>query len=218
MINKTPPDIRRRVAEILVERNVVDFRTDPFFRFTSGADSPIYLDNRRLLGYVGERREIVSALRAIVAASAPFDTVVGMATAGVPWAAWLADALSVPLMYVRSEAKKWGQERSVEGAPPVGTRALLVEDLVFSASSIVTAANNVRNHGLAVHHCVAIVSYGTESSARNLESADIELSVLTTVDDVLSAAVSAGTLSSSAGDIVRDWLAKTRQGTSPAIS
>src|SRR5215469_7459075 len=107
-----------RVATILVECGAIEFRTDPPFRFTSGVISPVYVDNRLLLGFVDERRALVEGLAAAAAhdAGAPaVDAVAGTATAGIPWAAWLADHWGVPMLYVRSGAKEWGKQKSIEG-------------------------------------------------------------------------------------------------------
>ncbi len=112
----------------------VAFRTSPFFRLTSGAESPVYVDNRQLLGHVAERREVVDAFIEALAAQQPApDAIAGTATAGIPWGAWIADRLSLPFLYVRSQAKAWGKESAVEGAAPEGARVLVIEDLAFSA-------------------------------------------------------------------------------------
>src|SRR5215472_19072647 len=105
-----------RVATMLVECGAIDFRTDPPFRFTSGTISPIYVDNRLLLGFVEVRRALVAGLAAAIGGDddAP-DAVAGTATAGIPWAAWLADLWGVPMLYVRSGAKEWGRQKSIEG-------------------------------------------------------------------------------------------------------
>src|SRR6266508_4455914 len=116
MKNEHPTEeSQTQVVRSLVQRGAVTFRTEPFFTFTSGAESPIYIDNRRMLGHVTERRIIVEALSALAEKLGRFDVVAGTATAGIPWATWLADSLSLPLMYVRAQAKKWGHERSIEG-------------------------------------------------------------------------------------------------------
>ena len=95
-----------QVARILVDTGAVSFRTAPFFRFTSGVESPIYVDNRRLLGFTGERRTLVAHLiRAMLRDDADVpDAIAGTATAGIAWAAWIADRLDLPMLYVRSSA------------------------------------------------------------------------------------------------------------------
>lgn len=127
-----------QVATMLVECGAIEFRTDPPFRFTSGAISPVYVDNRLLLGFVDVRRALVAGLAAAArdGAGAPaVDAVAGTATAGIPWAAWLADHWSVPMLYVRSGAKEWGRGKSIEGVVGEGWRTVVVEDLIFSGGS-----------------------------------------------------------------------------------
>ena len=103
--------------QTLVRTGAVAFRTSPFFRLTSGAESPVYVDNRQLLGHVTERLEVIDAFIAAVATqqSAP-EAIAGTATAGIPWGAWIADRLSLPFMYVRSQAKAWAR-RAQSRAP-----------------------------------------------------------------------------------------------------
>ena len=82
-------------------------------------ESPVYVDNRQLLGHVAERREVIEAMVAMtVLATSDPSAIAGTATAGIPWGAWLAERLSLPFLYVRSQAKQWGRERAVEGTAP----------------------------------------------------------------------------------------------------
>src|SRR5258708_2372213 len=125
-------------AAMLVECGAIEFRTDPLFRFTSGVTSPIYVDNRHLLGFVDVRRSLVEGLADAVSdnGGAPVtDAVAGTATAGIPWAAWLADLWGVPLLYVRAGTKEWGRQKSIEGLVGEGWRTVVVEDLTYSGGS-----------------------------------------------------------------------------------
>jgi orotate phosphoribosyltransferase len=199
-----------QIAKILVECGAVDFRTDPPFRFTSGAESPIYVDNRHLLGFVDARRALVAALAEAASDEVGrinFDAVAGTATAGIPWAAWLADYWALPLLYVRSNAKEWGMENSVEGRRQAGWRAVVVEDLLYTGGSAVTSVERLRDTGLEVDTCICIVTYNIPAS-RAIEAAGVEIKALTTVEYALAAAVSMGRLSDAQGEIVAEWLAE----------
>jgi orotate phosphoribosyltransferase len=201
-----------RVATMLVESGAIEFRTEPLFRFTSGASSPIYVDNRLLLGFVDVRRALVEGLAAAASpdgVAPPWDAVAGTATAGIPWAAWLSDFWNVPMLYVRGDAKKWGREKSVEGRVAEGWRALVVEDLIFSGGSSRTTVSRLREAGLQVDTCVCIVTYDTPAGHR-LADDGVTVKALTTVATALEAAVRLGKLSAADGEVVTEWLAKVR--------
>lgn len=207
-----------QIAEILVRTGAVSFRTDPFFRFTSGVTSPVYVDNRQLLGHVGDRGKVVEQLvRSAAPALSSVEAVAGTATAGIPWAAWIAARLELPLLYVRSEAKDWGRERAVEGAAPPGALTLLVEDLAFSGGSLLAAAKNLREANFKVEDALSIVSYETPIARQRLEESDLRLRALTTVDEALAVADEQGSLNKGQVKVVADWLQKTRHDGQPEL-
>jgi orotate phosphoribosyltransferase len=201
------------VAEILVSTGAVAFRTDPFFRFTSGVESPVYVDNRRLLGHVAERELVVAELAAAAQSegSGSVGAVAGTATAGIPWAAWLADRLQLPLLYVRAQAKEWGHARAVEGVAPAGQEVLVVEDLAFTAGSLRAATEHLREAGYVVDKVLTIVSYGTPTAASRMHALAVMHHTLTTIDAALRAASAMGTLDDSQVEVVEQWLATIRE-------
>src|SRR3989338_1697538 len=105
-----------KVAEILLKINAVVLRTKPPFRWASGILSPIYTDNRLLMSYPKDRDFIVNSfIKMIRKNKIKFEGFAGTATAGIPWAAWIAQKMNKPMVYVRSEAKEQGRENLVEG-------------------------------------------------------------------------------------------------------
>lgn len=201
-----------RVATMLVECGAIEFRADPPFRFTSGTISPVYVDNRLLLGFVDVRRALVEGLAAAVGddGGAPeVDAVAGTATAGIPWAAWLADYLGVPMLYVRSGAKEWGRRKSIEGVIGEGWRTVVVEDLIYSGGSARNTVGTLRDAGLRVDRCVCIVTYQAPES-RRLADDGVRVTALTTVDQALDAAERLGKLDVSDRAVVEEWLNKIR--------
>lgn len=197
------------IAEILVRSGAVSFRTSPFFRFTSGVESPVYVDNRQLLGDIEARLEVVEAL-VETARSMEIVVIAGTATAGIAWGAWIADRLSLPFLYVRSEAKSWGKERAVEGAAPEGARVLLIEDLAYTAGSLAAATENLREAGFIVDDALTIVSYEMPSADVRLESLGLRYVTLTTIDEALVAAQRAGSLDDHEVSVVEKWLQDRR--------
>ena len=125
------------LAEALLEALAVRLSPKRPFTWASGLKSPIYCDNRQLLGYPELRRSIVLALSERARALHP-TLIAGTATAGIPWAALVAGELDLPLAYVRAEAKKHGMGRRVEGLAVQGHRVLLLEDLISTGGSSVT--------------------------------------------------------------------------------
>ena len=203
--------LAHRIAELLVGTGAVAFRTAPFFRLTSGAESPVYVDNRQLLGHVSERLEVIAAFMQRIAAQpvAP-EAIAGTATAGIPWGAWLADRLGLPFMYVRSQAKAWGKESAVEGTAPQGARVLVIEDLAFSAGSLADAAENLRAADFRVEDALTIASYDMPAAHARMQSLSLRHSTLTTIDEALAAAARAGQLDDGQVSVVEDWLRERR--------
>ncbi len=199
-----------RIADTLVRTGAVAFRTSPFFRLTSGVESPVYVDNRQLLGHVRERLEVVDAMVGVVSAGDPPAAIAGTATAGVPWGAWLADRLALPFLYVRSQAKAWGKERAVEGFAPQGARVTVIEDLAFSAGSLLAAAENLRESGFLVEDALTIASYELPSAQARMEALGLRHTTLTTIDEALAAARRASALDDEQVSLVEDWLSQTR--------
>jgi orotate phosphoribosyltransferase len=208
----SPPDqiVTRRIAETLVRTGAVAFRTSPFYRLTSGVESPVYVDNRQLLGHVAERLEVVGAFVETLTAQLAPEAIAGTATAGIPWGAWLADRLSLPFMYVRSQAKAWGKESAVEGTAPEGARVLVVEDLAFSAGSVAAAAENLRAAGFLVEDALTIASYDMPSAHARMQALGLRHTTLTTIDEALAAAARARQLDDRQVSVVEDWLRERR--------
>jgi orotate phosphoribosyltransferase len=211
-VSVTEQALAARVADTLVSTGAVAFRTAPFFRLTSGVESPVYVDNRQLLGHVRERLEVIDAMVGAVSTQDRPTAIAGTATAGVPWGAWLADRLALPFLYVRSQAKAWGKERAVEGFAPLGSRVLAIEDLAFSAGSLLAAAENLREAGFLVEDALTIASYELPSAHARMRALGLRHTTLTTIDEALAAAVRAGSLDEEQVSLVQDWLTQRRSG------
>ena len=127
-------------AKLLVSIGAVELRTDPasWFTWSSGERAPIYCDNRIVISYPAVRKQIAEGLAdSIRHAYADVEVIAGTSTAGIPHAAWVADLLELPMVYVRGSAKEHGQGKRVEGRPLAGERVVLIEDLVsFGGSSL----------------------------------------------------------------------------------
>jgi orotate phosphoribosyltransferase len=152
----TPADI----AATLLQVEAVKLRTDPPFTWSSGLKSPIYCDNRALLSFPAERRIIIDGYKQLIAEHFPdFDVLAGTATAGIPWASFLALELNKPLVYVRSQAKAHGLEKLVEGRMVKGSRVLIIEDLISTGGSALAASAACQREAEA--HVVGVVAIFT---------------------------------------------------------
>lgn len=196
MTGTLSPDWRRTPAEtaadILLEIQAVHIRPEEPFTFTSGRLSPVYVDCRKIISFPRARRRLmdmgVEQLTALAGAEA-FDMVAGGETAGIPFAAWMADALDLPMLYVRKKPKGFGRNARIEGEVRDGARVLLVEDLATDGGSKISFIDAIREAGMQVGHCFVVFHYGVfPESVANLKAAGVDLHGLCTWWDVLAVA------------------------------
>lgn len=152
-------EIARDIARILLKEEAVFLWPHDPFTWTSGIKSPVYCDNRLLISTVESRQLIIDAFVQQVRA-AEVDVVAGTATAGIPWAAWIAQELRLPLIYVRSSSKDHGRQNSIEGKATAGMKTILIEDLISTGKSSIAAAKKLREAGLKLESVLSIFTYG----------------------------------------------------------
>src|SRR3974390_2826735 len=154
--------IAELTAKMLIEVEAVRFMTDKPFIFTSGWASPVYTDCRRLISFPRVRETLidfgVSTVLREVGFDA-FDSIAGGETAGIPFAAWMADRLSLPMQYVRKKPKGFGRKAQIEGHLTPGQRVLLVEDLPTDGRSKVNFCKALREAGASVDHVFVLFFY-----------------------------------------------------------
>ena len=195
-----------KISEILLKINAVVLRTKPPFRWASGILSPIYTDNRLLMSYPKERDFIVNSfIKLIKANKIKVDGFAGTATAGIPWAAWLAQKMNKPMVFVRSEAKEHGKENKVEGVIESGKRYIVVEDLISTGGSSLNTINAVREKGGIVEDCIAIFTYEMEKSKNNFESVNVKLNTLTNFANLIKTAVQKKYIERNQLSHIMDW-------------
>lgn len=204
-------DIAHEIAAALLEAGAVLIRPREPFTFASGLRSPIYCDNRILLGNVAARQIVT---RGFVAQCTDAQIVAGPATGGIPWAAWAAEALGIPMAYVRSSAKGHGRGRQVEGAMVKGRRVVLLEDTVSTGESALQAADALRAEGATVTRCICIFTWGWADTAARFAAADLNLVPLATLAALLDVAQRTRQLTPDARALVEAWAANPR-GWSP---
>ncbi|NWJ40981.1 MAG: orotate phosphoribosyltransferase [Geothrix sp.] len=198
----------RDFAGCLLEVGAVRLQPMDPFTWASGLKSPIYCDNRQLMGFPEVRDQIVASL--VVASRALKPTLIaGAATAGVPWAAMVADRLQLPLAYVRPTPKNHGMGRQVEGPMAKGHRAVLIEDLISTGMSSLKCADALRAEGAEVPAVLALFSYGLPQAEEAFAAARIEMAVLSSFEVLSAEAEARGILDIAGSDALRAWRSDT---------
>ncbi|MDX1421297.1 MAG: orotate phosphoribosyltransferase [Rubricoccaceae bacterium] len=194
------------VARDLLRIGAVLLRPDAPFTWASGLRSPIYCDNRLTLSEPPVRRRLTDGFAALLEREglAP-DVIAGTATAGIPHAAWLADQLGLPMVYVRSSPKGHGRGNRIEGRLVEGARVVLVEDLVSTGGSSLAAAEAVQEAGAEVLAVVAVFSYGLPQAASAFAAAGLPLHTLSDYGALLDVARAEGRLDDAALATLRAW-------------
>ncbi len=194
------------VAKLLLDINAVAINLQSPFRYSSGLLSPVYCDNRLLISYPKQRTQIIDAfLTAIEHHAVNFDVIAGTATAGIPHAAWIAEKLNKPMVYVRSGAKKHGKSKQIEGHLEPGSTVIVIEDHISTGGSALHASQCLRDAGAQVEHCFAISNYGFESTDQAFNGANVQAHCLTDFQHILKAASENGNISETELKLASQW-------------
>ena len=178
-------------ARMLLEIKAVHFRPEEPYIFTSGLASPVYIDCRKLISYPRIRSTLMDfAVSTLVRDTGyeSFDAIAGGETAGIPFAAWIADRMQLPMQYVRKKPKGFGRDARIEGDIQEGQRVLLVEDLTTDGGSKLSFAEAIREAGGNCEHTLVVFYYDIfKQTPENLDKAGLNLHYLVTWWDVLAA-------------------------------
>jgi len=198
----------RDLAGCLLDVGAVRLQPLDPFTWASGLKSPIYCDNRQLMGFPQVRDQIVEAL--VVQSSLLQPTLIaGAATAGVPWAAMVADRLKLPLAYVRPTPKNHGMGRQVEGPLAKGHRVVLIEDLISTGMSSLKCAEALRAEGADVPVVLALFSYGLPQAEEAFRAARIEIAVLSSFEVLSIEAETRGIMDAAGSVALKAWRSDT---------
>jgi len=195
-----------RVSANLLQIKAVKLNGSQPFTWASGLKSPIYCDNRITLSYPKIRTYIRQQLsKAITDHFGNADVIAGVATAGIPQGALVAQELGLPFAYVRSSAKDHGLTNKIEGVVNSGQTVVVVEDLVSTGKSSLEAVKALREIGAKVSGMVAIFSYGLPVATENFAKADCKLVTLSDYDSLISKAVEDEYISKKDETSLREW-------------
>ncbi len=214
-----PTDTARTTARILLETQSVLMRPDEPFTLTSGRKSPVYVDCRRLIAFPRARRRLMDMTAALLEERIGFeslDVVAGGETAGIPFAAWIADRLMLPMCYVRKNPKGFGRNARIEGDLQEGQRAVLIEDLATDGGSKLSFVEALRETGAECAHTFVIFHYDIfPAGIEKLRKAGVSLHSLATWWDVIAVAEEDGALGAQGMKVVRAFL-EDPEGWAPA--
>ena len=206
--------IARSVARMLLEIDAVLFRADEPFKLTSGMASPVYIDCRKIISFPRMRSAMMDYGATVILNDIGYeslDALAGGETAGIPFAAWLAERTHLPMQYVRKKPKGFGRDARIEGDIKDGQRILLVEDLTTDGGSKLNFVEALRTAGAEVAHTFVIFYYDifTDTPDR-LNEVGIKLHYLATWWDVLAACKELGRFDSSTLNSVEAFLHSPR--------
>jgi orotate phosphoribosyltransferase len=182
--------VAREVAEYLLEIKAVVLNPSQPFTWTSGIKSPIYCDNRKTLSFPKVRTFIKTSFADIITDEFKHtDVIAGVATAGIPHGALVADVLNLPFIYVRDKPKGHGLENRIEGKLDKGQKVLVIEDLISTGGSSLRAVEALREAGAEVLGLGAIFTYGFDNAVKAFEQADCKFFTLSNYEILLDKAI-----------------------------
>lgn len=192
------------LAQQLFDIQAVQLRPQQPFTWASGIVSPIYCDNRLILGHPTLRKQVVSAFVDKIKEKFPqVEAILGTATAGIPHAALIADVMALPMGYVRGKAKGHGKGNQIEGIVPNGQKVVVIEDLISTGGSSLECVEVLQAAGCEVLGVVAIFSYQLPIATKRFEAAQIPLYTLTHYDELLEA--TEGNFNAAEAQLLRTW-------------
>ena len=208
-------EISRLTARMLLEIKAVHFNARKPFTLASGLPSPTYIDCRTPISYPRIRSTLMDFMAVTVMRDAgfeAFDNIAGGETAGIPFAALMAERLGLPMTYVRKKPKGYGRGARIEGAMHEGQRVLLVEDLTTDGGSKLSFVNAIRDTGATCAHTAVIFYYGIfPETVKTLSDHGVTLHHLCTWWDVLAEAKSQGALDAETLAGVEEFLRSPRK-------
>jgi orotate phosphoribosyltransferase len=198
--------VSKKISDMLLDIKAVTFSfTKPYlYTFVSGVKGPMYCDNRRLISYPSKRRIVVDEVVKI-AKRLNFDIVGGVSTAGIPWAALVAERLNKPMIYIRPEPKGYGKKRQIEGDIEKNSRVLVIEDLISTGSSAISAIGAVRRNGGKVSDCIFIFTYDLDIAKKNFQRVKCKMHPLLTLNDLIEVAEKRGYISPVEKEELQKW-------------
>lgn len=202
----TTTTIAEKIASALLSIKAVALRPHDPFTWTSGIKSPIYCDNRLTMSYPEIRDLIAESFASIIREQYPeTEVIAGTATAGIPHAAFVAQKLGLPMIYIRDKAKGHGKENQIEGLVKEGQKVIVIEDLISTGGSSIKAAQAVQQSGAEVLAVLAIFSYQLDRAVNGFEEAGIALQTLSNYSALIDVALREGAIAEGDIALLHSW-------------
>lgn len=198
--------IEQQVAQNLLAIKAVFLSPNEPSTWASGIKSPIYCDNRLTMSFPKVRRLIAKGLAEKIKKQFPeVEVIAGTATAGIPHAAWVAEILDLPMVYIRSKAKDHGKGNQIEGQITPGQKMVVIEDLISTGGSVLEACQAAKREGADVLGVAAIFTYELPKGATNFNTAQLPLVTLTNYTTLIQTALEEGYISEADLALLTAW-------------
>lgn len=196
----------KAIAQSLLDIEAVSLSPNDRFTWSSGIQSPIYCDNRVTLGYPEVREAIRDGLIELIETHFEnVEVISGTATAGIPHAAFISEKMKLSMNYVRSKSKSHGKQNQIEGAASLGKKVVVIEDLISTGGSSITAVDALREAGAEVLGVVAIFTYGLSKADDMFKEADVPFYTLSSFDELVEVAAEQGQIAKEDIDSLVQW-------------
>lgn len=205
--------LQNEIAHAMLKVGAVELNPTDLFTWASGIKSPIYCDTRLTISDPVIRKQLANGLAQNIKEFFPeTEVVAGTATAGIPHAAWVSDILELPMVYVRSKAKEHGRGNQIEGKYTAGQKVVVVEDIVSTGGSSITAVEALRAAGCEVVGVVCVYTYNLPKAEEAFDAAGVKYVSLTNFDYLVEAANESGAISQDQIPFLKEWHADLKAG------
>lgn len=205
--------LQNEIAHAMLKVGAVELNPIELFTWASGIKSPIYCDTRLTISDPIIRKQLANGLAIVIKENfGATEIVAGTATAGIPHAAWVSDILELPMVYVRSKAKEHGRGNQIEGKYAAGQKVVVVEDIVSTGGSSITAVEALRAAGCEVLGVVCVYTYNLPRAEQAFDEAGIQYVSLTNFDYLIEAANESGAIKEDDIPFLKEWHAKLKAG------
>ena len=205
-IFKFDAGLSKEVAKDLLKIESIKINLEKPFIWASGWKSPIYCDNRLSLSYPKTRDLVKNSLAKLIKEKFKgVEAIAGVATAGIPQGALVADLLGIPFIYVRSKSKSHGLENQVEGLVKPGQKVVILEDLISTGASSLQAAEAIRAANMEILGMVAIFTYGFPLSVENFKAHNMVLWYLSDYETMIELGIENGTIKKDQLATLKAW-------------
>lgn len=203
---KVSDETAYKVAEYLLQIKAIKLQPDKPFIWASGIKSPIYCDNRKVLSYPPIRTYIRQKFAELILKNfGKPEVIAGVATGGIAIGALVAEEMGLPFVYVRNEPKKHGLTNMIEGVIEKGQKVLIIEDLISTGNSSLTALKALENEGCVVKGMYAIFTYGFKEATKNFLDAKCRLETLTDYNFLIETALKKEYISEKDLESLKEW-------------